>query len=132
MEASATWLRLTLDAGRDLPMEEFDELVRDLQDELLVLDVLDVELASAGTSPPRSKAGDATTGTLLVGLVSSGALLGAIASLVQSWLARTGQRGVKLELDGDALEVTGISSRQQQELIGIWIERHGNGGKGQA
>jgi hypothetical protein len=35
-------------------------------------------------------------------------------------------------LDGDALEVTGISSRQQQELIGIWIERHGNGGKGQA
>jgi hypothetical protein len=48
MEASATWLRLTLDAGRDLPMEEFDELVRDLQDELLVLDVLDVELAQRG------------------------------------------------------------------------------------
>jgi hypothetical protein len=124
-------LRLTLIAGYELPVEELDELVRDLRDELLALDVLTVEQAAAEL-PPNSKAGEATTGTLLVGLVSSGALLGAIASLVQSWLTRTGQRGVKLELDGDALEVTGISSRQQQELIGMWIAQHTNSGKGMA
>jgi len=31
---------------------------------------------------------------------------------------------VKLELDGDALELTGVSSRDQQRLIELWIERH--------
>ncbi|MBA2425721.1 MAG: hypothetical protein H0V60_01410 [Actinobacteria bacterium] len=44
--------------------------------------------------------------------------------MIQKWVAGKGSRSVKLELDGDALEVTGLSSADQQRLITAWIERH--------
>jgi hypothetical protein len=31
---------------------------------------------------------------------------------------------VKLQLDGDSLELTGISPSDQRELIDLWIARH--------
>jgi hypothetical protein len=31
---------------------------------------------------------------------------------------------VRLELDGDELEVNGISSRRQDQLIKMWLDRH--------
>jgi hypothetical protein len=51
-------------------------------------------------------------------------MLGAVVDTVQSWLARLGSRSVKLELDGDVLEVTGVSAQQQGDLIRTWVERH--------
>jgi hypothetical protein len=37
----------------------------------------------------------------------------------------TGQlRPALLELDGDVLEVSGVSSRHQDELIKVWLDRH--------
>jgi hypothetical protein len=38
--------------------------------------------------------------------------------------APPGRRSVKLEIDGDVLEVTGITRRDQRELIQAWIDRH--------
>jgi hypothetical protein len=32
---------------------------------------------------------------------------------------------VTLEIDGDKLEVTGLSSEEQQRLINAWLSRHG-------
>jgi hypothetical protein len=43
---------------------------------------------------------------------------------LQSWLAGPRQRSVKLELEGDILEVTGMSSADQRRLIANWIARH--------
>jgi hypothetical protein len=51
-----------------------------------------------------------SVGAFVIGLVASSHLLGVITSVVQSWLARAGERSVKLELDDDILEVRGISS----------------------
>jgi hypothetical protein len=65
-----------------------------------------------------------SVGAFVIGLVASSHLLGAITSVVQSWLARAGERSVKLELDDDILEVRGISSREQHELVRRWIDRH--------
>jgi hypothetical protein len=32
---------------------------------------------------------------------------------------------VRIELDGDVLEVSGVSSEERQRLVDAWIERHG-------
>jgi hypothetical protein len=46
---------------------------------------------------------------------------------IQGWLGRSQQRSVKLELDGDVLELTGVSSRDQQRLVDEWLRRHSSG-----
>jgi hypothetical protein len=51
-------------------------------------------------------------------------LLTAIVAAVQSWLGGTGGRSVKLEVDGDALELTGVSSKEQRRLADEWLRRH--------
>jgi len=63
-------------------------------------------------------------GTLLVSLARSGEKLGPVVRMVQSWVGTRTARTVKLELDGDAIEITGASSHDQQRLIDLWIERH--------
>lgn len=63
-------------------------------------------------------------GGLVVGLTGSGSLLQKVIDTVLAWVTRGGQRSVRLELDGDPLEVTGVSAHQQRELISIWIKRH--------
>ena len=52
------------------------------------------------------------------------ATLRAVVGTVKAWLARSAARSVKLELDGDVIEVSGVSSADQQRLIELWIERH--------
>jgi tetratricopeptide (TPR) repeat protein len=61
---------------------------------------------------------------LIVMAATSPALLGAVTSAIQSWLGKGGTRSVKLELDGDMLEVTGLSSKDQQRLVEEWIRRN--------
>jgi hypothetical protein len=51
-------------------------------------------------------------------------LLAAIVAAVRSWLGGAGGRSVKLEVDGDALELTGVSSKEQRRLTDEWLRRH--------
>jgi hypothetical protein len=118
-------LHLQVDGGADADDEEVAELTQALRQELLQLDVEAVEPAVGGEVPPGAKAVEAlAVGGLIVSLVKSAGMLGAVVDTVQSWLARLGSRSVKLELDGDVLEVTGISAQQQGDLIRTWVERH--------
>ena len=66
-----------------------------------------------------------TWGALLVALTASGGVLTTLVNTLQSWLTRHERRSVTLEIDGDRLEVTGISSQEQQRLIDTWLSRHG-------
>jgi Effector Associated Constant Component 1 len=117
-------LALQVDAGADEDAEELAELTRQLRAELLQLDVEAVEPATAGEPPPGTRAVEALAlGGLIVSLVKSAGMLASVVNAVRSWLGG-GQRSVKLELDGDVLEVTGVSSHEQQALINAWIERH--------
>ena len=43
---------------------------------------------------------------------------------VQGWVGTGSAKSVKLELDGDSIEITGGARRDQQKLIDLWIERH--------
>jgi hypothetical protein len=60
----------------------------------------------------------------LVLTIAQSHLLGSVVAAVRSWLAGSPQRSVKLELDGDILELTGVSSREQRRLTDEWLRRH--------
>ena len=57
-------------------------------------------------------------------LAQSSGLLTKLIETVQSWISRGGERSVRLEIDDDVLEVTGITREDQRKLIQAWIDRH--------
>jgi len=62
-------------------------------------------------------------GTLLLTLAGSGDVLRMVVDTVRSWLLGARARSAKLTIDGDSIEVTGLTSRKQDELIRLWAER---------
>lgn len=124
MQESVATLKLDIEAEPDADSEELAELTAHLHQELLELDVDAVELAREGEPPPNTKAMDVVgLGTLLVTLAKSAGGLRSLVSTLQSWLAGQ-RRTVRIELDGDVLEMTGISSSTQDQLVSDWIARH--------
>jgi hypothetical protein len=124
MEEQPTTLGVRVVVGPDAEAEEVAEATLQLRRELLDLDVDAVEVPRAGDAPPGSRAVElAALGALLV-TVARSQLFGPVVAVVRSWVAGSPQRSVKLELGGDVLEVTGVSSRQQQLLIDEWLRRH--------
>jgi hypothetical protein len=117
-------LSLEVGAGGDADAEEVAEMASQLRRELLDLDVEAVELVRTGPAPAGSKGvGVLAVGTLLVTLAKSSGLA-AVVGAVQSWLSGRQRRSVKIQLGGDTLEVTGVTSDEQRRLIDDWIARH--------
>ena len=104
-----------------------DTLTRQVRDELRELDVRDVWQAPAGTvAPPGSRGVDAgAIGQIMVAMVGTQGLAGLI-STVLGWLGRGQQfaRTVRLELDGDVLELSGASSEEQDQLVALFLSKH--------
>lgn len=118
-------LTLRVDAGADADLEELDELTAELRLRLLDLDVMAVEAMRAGDAPPGTRAGDAfTIGGLIVTLVASPELIKGTIGTIQSWLAARSGKSVELELDGDKIKLTGLTSEQQARFIELFLERH--------
>jgi hypothetical protein len=97
-----------------------DELTAALRRELLELDVERVE-RETGEAPLGSKGLE--LGALLITLARSTGALSAVVRTVQAWASR-GNRRLKLEVDGDTIEISGATSDQQDRLIDAWIARH--------
>ena len=117
-------LQLNIDADQEPDVEELAYLTRQLREDLLHLDVETVDLARAGEAPTGTKAVDpVTAGTLLVTLAASGGVITTLINALQSWLTRHERRSLTLEMGGDKLEVTGVSSEEQQRLIEAWLSR---------
>ena len=120
-------LGLQVAAGPDTDAEEVAEATLQLRRELLDLDVDSVELVKAGEAPAGSKAVElAALGALAVSVAQS-QLLGPVLAAIRSWLGGAPQRSIKLELDGDVLELTGLSSKEQRRLTDEWLSRHTGG-----
>ncbi|MFG6200277.1 caspase domain-containing protein [Nonomuraea sp. JJY05] len=113
-------LRLrVIDAAADA--QELDEATARLRNELLELDV--VAGAEAGESAEGTRAVlSFTLGGLVIALAGT-ELLASIVNAVTAWLNRHQHRSVKLEIDGDVLELTGIPSKEQRELTDVWLRR---------
>ena len=110
--------------GLDGDAEEVARATLQLRRELLDLDVDVVEAVGAGEPPPGARAVDiAALGALVVNIADP-QLLAAVVSAVRSWLAASSRRSIKLQLGGDALELTGVSSKEQRRLADEWLARH--------
>lgn len=124
MQARPATLGIHLGVGPDSDAEEVAEATLQLRRELLELDVDAVEVPRAGEAPPGTRAVElAALGALAV-TVAKSQLLGPVVAAVRAWLAASPQRSIKLELDGDTLELTGLSSREQRRLTDEWLRRH--------
>src|SRR6266545_512593 len=122
MEERPATLGIQLAVGADA--EEVAEATLQLRRELLDLDVEAVEQPRAGQPPPGTRAVElAALGALAVTVTQSG-LLSPVVAAVRAWLAGAPQRSIKLELDGDVLELTGLSSNEQRRLTDEWLRRH--------
>jgi hypothetical protein len=110
--------------GPDADPEDVAEATLQLRRELLDLDVEAVELPRGGEPPPGTRAVELAALGALVVTVGQSPLLGPVVAAVRSWLAGSQQRSIKLELDGDTLELSGLSSNEQRRLVDEWLGRH--------
>lgn len=119
-------LRLQLsEEGADA--ERLDVLTGYLRRELVQLDVENVAALRADGAPAGSRAFDITAvGGLLVTLGHSAEGLRSVVAAIREWLRRGDgtRRMVRLELDGDALELSETSAAEQDRLIGLFVSRH--------
>ncbi len=128
MTGARAELRVDLQAGPDLDAEEMAQLTGRLRSELLDLDVITVELAAGGEAPGNSKGvGLLALGGLVVSFVGQDVFESVIGG-IRSWLSRQRHRSIKLTLDGDSLELTGVSSAEQDRLVDLWVTRHAGAG----
>jgi hypothetical protein len=117
-------LRLSED-GADA--ERVDMLTGVLRQELLELDVQDVTALRAGEPPLGARAFDmAVVGGLLINLGGYAEGLRAVVNAVRSWLTRADGVGrtVRLEIGGDALELSAATAADQDRLIDVFLRRH--------
>lgn len=115
------------EAGAD--PERVDAVARLLRDELVQLDVEAVTAVSGGEAPEGTRAVDVVAaGGLLVSLGSSELLRNVVAT-VRGWLTRSpaGGRSVKIEIDGDVLELSDATREDQERIVALFLDRHAGG-----
>lgn len=118
-------LTLTLDPDSSLDSEGLQNLTLQLREEILELDVEDAKLGRLATAPDGSKVVEPfSLGTIVVTLLAAGGVITTLINAIQSWLTRHDRRSITLEIDGDKLQITGISSEEQQRLTNLWLQRH--------
>jgi hypothetical protein len=122
-------LAAVVDAGADSDAEELAELTRRLRGQLLELDVDAVQPATGGEAPAGSKGVELLAiGGLVIQFAMKSEVLKSVVDATTAWLGRQQGRSVKLTLDGDTLEVTGVSSDEQRRLVDLWVARHAGDG----
>jgi hypothetical protein len=107
--------------------ERLARLTGYLRADLLRLDVENVVPLGTGEVPPGAKgSGAAAVGALLVALGQSAEGLRSVVSVISDWLRRGdgSKRTVRLELDGDALELSRANRADQDRLIELFVSRH--------
>ena len=118
-------LAINLEAGDDVSPFELEELTAAVRRELLQLDVESVDRVSGGPAPDGTRGIDvAAIGALLVSLSKATPVLGQVVDVIQAWAARSPNRTVKLTLDGDMLELNGMSEDEQRRVVRDWMARH--------
>lgn len=126
MNLKAADLELSIDAGPGADEDELERLARSLRAELLELDVNAVQPAATGPAPEGARAIEALmVGALVIRLARDSESLAALVRTVRGWLGGDADRRVRIELDGDVLELTGSSDEERQRIVDAWIERHG-------
>jgi hypothetical protein len=128
MPADEVELRIVLSAA-EADDEGLAHSVGALVEELSELDVNDIHQASGGDVPPGSKGVELLAlGALVVKLARSRAVLAQLVGTIRDWLTRNDADSVRIELDGDVLEIKGVTAEDKKALIDNWLERHSSAG----
>jgi hypothetical protein len=99
--------------------------MRNLRSELLELD-LDLEPATTASVPIGARAAEAfLLGAFVVRLARTSEALSSLVRAVRACLGDHRERRIRIELDGDILELSGASDVERERLVNAWIERHG-------
>ena len=107
--------------------ERLDTLTGYLRSELLQLDVEDVSRVQTGDVPPGARAIDVVAlGGLIVSLGRTATGLKDVVATVRRWLSGGDgvRRTVKIEIDGDTLELSEVSAAEQDRLVDLFVRRH--------
>ena len=106
-----------------------EHAIAQLRRDLLTLDVEDVTAPPGPPAPEGSRGADAASvGLLVLQLLPALSGLRDVVRTVRAWAAQAPGRTAVLEIDGDRLEVTGLSAGEQAELVRLWSARHAAGG----
>lgn len=118
-------LELRVDLGLDPEADalELEDSTLDLREELLELDVESVERPTSGPPPAGAKSPDVALGAALI-VAAGKEVITAVVSKVASWVGRGRERSVKLQLDGDTIEITDPSVEEQRRLLEAFLARH--------
>ena len=118
-------VQVTLVLDADAEAREVEEATAQLRGELLALDVDSVERAPGGPAPEGTRAVDlASIGSLIVTVAQGAAALAPLVTAVQAWLAARGSGTIKLEIDGDKIEIPARLTPVQQRAVDAWMARH--------
>lgn len=125
MDEDLNQLEINLRVDDDVSPLEMEELTAAIRRELLQLDVQSVDRVSGGLAPEGAKGIElAALGALIVNLGKAAPVLGQVIDVIQAWAARSPNRTVKLTLEGDTLELGGMSETQQRQVVKDWMARH--------
>jgi hypothetical protein len=125
MDEDLSQLEINLRVDEDVSPLEMEELTAAIRRELLLLDVQSVDRVSGGPAPDGAKGIElAALGALIVNLGKATPVLGQVIDVIQAWAARSPNRTVKLTLEGDTLELGGMSESQQGQVVKDWMARH--------
>lgn len=118
-------VNLRLEAGDDADAREIDRLTLELRRRLLELPVDAVDPVSGGAAPPGTRAGEVIAlGALLMTLAKSPEVLKIAVGTVQSWLGARQGKSIEMEIGGDKIKLSGLSSEEQRRLVDLFVERH--------
>jgi hypothetical protein len=124
MESDGLTLRLEVGLDPDADASELDERTRQLREELLGLDVYEVSRPRGEAPPAGTRAAEAVLlGTLVV--TGGREVVSAIVRTLIGWVSRGRSRSVKLQLDGDVLELSQASADEQRRAAEAFFARHG-------
>ncbi|MEU6867147.1 hypothetical protein ABZ924_28535 [Streptomyces sp. NPDC046876] len=109
--------------------ERLDWLAGVLRQDLLQLDVDEVTTVRRGDDPAGARGVAVEAGALLVDLGSSVAVLREVLHAVMDWWRRSRSRPtIRLEMDGDVLEISEASTGQVDRSFELFVNRHSTHG----
>ncbi|GAA4898286.1 hypothetical protein [Streptomonospora salina] len=115
----------------DTHAEDLAELVAALHSELLQLDVEEVRPLRTGPPPAGARSDwGIDLGGLAVVADASVEMLSRIVGSLRAWCERAEPRpAVRLEIDGDAIEISEASAEQAEQSLQLFLHRHGTVGQ---
>jgi Effector Associated Constant Component 1 len=117
------FLDVSEDDADDLRLEE---LALQLRAELLETDIDAVEPATSGETPDGTRSAMALATGALVASLTPGKIVSVVGTIV-GWLRNSRgpqERKVRIEIDGDVIDVTGADDETEKRLVDAFIQRH--------